>query len=212
LRRFIFLNRYSLELLRVEQIWARIERWLVENAPAILSDMRPGASKAEIRLAEEQLGCIFPEPVREWFALHDGSESCALMEYWDLYSLSEVVSSWETLKDLFDKGIFTEFRSKPTGPIRKEWWRPEWVPLTGEPRGDHLCLDLAPARGGAIGQVISWVHDDSVRVIVAPTFTAWFEQLADGLEAGAYKVDREGVLVRIGGPEDQDAVSTEAYD
>jgi hypothetical protein len=53
-----------------------------------------------------------------------------------------------------------------------------------------------------VAQVISWIHDDSVREIVAPTFPAWFEQLADGLEAGAYKLDREGVLVRIGGPED----------
>jgi hypothetical protein len=29
-----------------------------------------------------------------------------------------------------------------------------------------------------------------VREVVAPTFSAWFERLADGFEAGAYKVDR----------------------
>lgn len=185
--------------------WGRIERWLKAHAPAILADMRPGASPAEIRATEEQLGCTFPEPVREWFATHDGTASCALLEYWDLYSLAEVVAAWKTMKALYDDGTFAEFESDPIGPIRTEWWHPAWVPLTGEPGGNHLCLDLAPADGGSVGQVISWVHDDSVREVVAPTFGAWFEQLADGLEAGAYKVDGEGVLVRVGGPEDRDA-------
>jgi cell wall assembly regulator SMI1 len=186
----------------MKSAWLRIERWLAAHAPAILADVRPGASIADIRAAEEQLGCTFPEPVREWFALHNGSESCALMEYWDLYSLDEVVAAWRSLKGLYDTGFFDEFHSDPVGPIRREWWHPAWAPVTGEPGGNHLCLDLAPAGGGWVGQVISWVHDDSVREVVAPTFSAWFEQLADGLEAGAYKVDREGVLVRIGGPED----------
>ena len=192
--------------------WARIERWLVAHAPAILADMRPGASAADIRAAEQQLGCTFSDAVREWFATHDGSENCALMEYWDLNPLAEVVRSWKVLKGIFDSGFFNEFSSKPAGPIRSEWWHPAWVPLTSEPGGNHLCLDLAPAAGGQVGQVISWVHDDSVREVVAPTFSAWFEQLADGLEAGAYKVDREGVLVRIGGPEDQDAEPGAAAD
>jgi cell wall assembly regulator SMI1 len=165
--------------------------------------MRPGASAAEISAAEEQLGCVFPDSVREWFAIHNGSESCALFEYWDLYSLAEVFAAWKALKDLFDEGAFDEFHSDPSGLTRMEWWHPAWIPLTGEPRGDHLCLDLAPAEGGCVGQVISWVHDDSCREVIASTFQAWFEQLADGLEAGAYKVDREGVLVRIGGPEDE---------
>lgn len=186
----------------MKSAWSRIERWLATHAPAILADMGPGAASADIRAAEEQLSCTFPETVREWFALHNGSESCALMEYWDLYSLAEVVAAWRVLKGIYDTGFFDEFQSDPVGPIRSAWWHPAWIPVTGEPGGNHLCLDLAPAEGGCVGQIISWVHDDSVREVVAPTFSAWFEQLADGLEAGAYKLDREGVLVRIGGPED----------
>jgi cell wall assembly regulator SMI1 len=186
----------------MKRAWRRIERWLTQHAPAILADMRPGASTDEIRRAEEQLGCVFPKVVREWYSLHNGSESCALLEYWDFYSLAETITAWRSLKQIYDTGFFDEFHSDPVGPIRTEWWHPAWIPVTGEPRGDHLCLDLAPARGGRKGQVISWLHDESVREIVAPTFTAWFEQLADGLESGKYKVDREGVLVRIGGPED----------
>jgi cell wall assembly regulator SMI1 len=186
----------------MRRAWSRIHRWLATHAPGILRDMRPGASPDEIRSAEDQLGCVLPKAARGWYAIHNGSESCALLEYWDFYSLAEAVGAWKALKKIYDTGFFDEFHSDPVGPIRTEWWHPAWIPITGEPRGDHLCLDLAPRRGGHKGQVISWVHDESVREVVAPTFSAWFEQLADGLEAGAYKVDREGVLVRIGGPED----------
>jgi cell wall assembly regulator SMI1 len=186
----------------MKSAWSRIERWLTAHAPSILADMLPGASDTEIRAAQQQFGCTFPQEVREWFALHNGARSCCLLEYWDLYSLAEMVASWRSLKSIYDSGFFNEFHSEPQGPIRTEWWHPAWIPLTGEPGGDHLCLDLAPAQGGCVGQIILWVHDDSLRQIVAPTFSAWFAQLADGLEAGVYKLDRHGVLVRIGGPED----------
>jgi cell wall assembly regulator SMI1 len=124
----------------MKRTWKRIERWLAEQAPDILASLRPGASDEEIRRAEAEFGCIFPKAVLESYAIHNGSETCALLEYWDFYSL--------------------------------------------------------------LGQVIRWVHDDSIREVVAPTFAGWLGQLADGLEAGTYKVDHEGVLVRIGGPED----------
>lgn len=86
--------------------WGRIEQWLKTHAPAILADMRPGASPAEIRAAKEQLGCPFPEPVREWFATHDGATSCALLEYWELYLLVGGVTAWKTMKALYDNGTF----------------------------------------------------------------------------------------------------------
>jgi cell wall assembly regulator SMI1 len=188
----------------MKRTWKRIEAWLTDNAPAILSDLRPGASTADIRWAEAQLGCMFPKAVKDSYLIHNGTEGCALMEYWEFYSLAEAVEAWKSLKSIYDRGIFDAFFSKPVGPIRTQWWHPLWIPLTGEPGGNHLCLDLAPLRGGHKGQVISWVHDDSVREIVAPTIGGWLKQFADALEAGIYKVDREGVLVRIGGPEDMD--------
>lgn len=186
----------------MRQAWVRIERWLSQHAPEILADLCEGATAEDIRWAEEQIGCTFPDAFKLSHLIHDGSDSCALLAYWDFYSLTEIVRAWKSLKECAARGFFDEAESEPQGPIRREWWNTKWIPLTGEPRGDHLCLDLDPAEGGQGGQVIYWYHDDSVRELIAPTYEAWWEQLADGLEAGAYKVDREGVLVRIGGPDD----------
>jgi cell wall assembly regulator SMI1 len=196
--------------------WDRIERWLSRHAPDILTDLCEGATEVDIRWAEEQIGCQFPEAFKQSHLIHDGSAVCAPLEYWDFYSLTEIVRAWKALKQCVDRGFFAEFDhlcdGQTRGPIRPEWWNLKWVPLTGEPGGDHLCLDLNPAEGGHVGQVIRWYHDDSVRELVAPTYEAWWEHFTGGLEAGAYKVDREGVLVRIGGPEDQEAEANTAAD
>lgn len=193
----------------MQRLWERIELWLSRHAPDIQADLCEAATKADIQWAEEQIECEFPDSFKQSHLIHDGSDNCALLEYWDFYSLTEIVRAWKALEQCAAGGFFTQFDSlcegQTQGPVRPEWWNRKWVPLTGEPRGDHLCLDLDPDAGGKVGQVIRWYHDDSVREVVAPTYEGWWEQLADGLEAGAYKVDREGVLVRIGGPEDFDA-------
>jgi hypothetical protein len=55
------------------------------------------------------------------------------------------------------------------------WFDPRWVPLTRSGRGDALCVDLAPAAGGVLGQIIEWIHDEPVRKVRA---SSWAELLA----------------------------------
>ena len=52
--------------------------------------------------------------------------------------------------------------------------------------GDHHCLDLAPAPGGDVGQIIRMWHDDVARCVEARSFRAWLEAYADELEHGHY--------------------------
>jgi cell wall assembly regulator SMI1 len=175
--------------------WARIEAWLQANAPEEdYVGSAAGASDEAIRSAESAMGCRLPDDVRAWFALRN--EYFAGLPDWDLDDLERVVSTWKMLHGIYASGYFAEFRSDPTGPIRTEWWHPGWVPITNNLGGDHLCIDLAPTEGGTLGQVIWWIHDDDHREVVAPSFNAWLRQMADGLEAGRYEFDDDGLLVR----------------
>lgn len=187
----------------MQETWERIERWLSKHAPSIRANLSSGATAEELSWAEEQLGCGLPETFRLSYSIHNGAHGCALLGYWDFYSLSEIVSAWQIMRDCFDRGFFNEAESDPEGPIRRDWWHPRWIPLTGEPSGNHLCMDLDPAVGGRTGQVIAWFHDDSTRELIAPTYEAWWATFADGLEAELFFVDDEGVLVRRGGPDDR---------
>jgi cell wall assembly regulator SMI1 len=57
-------------------------------------------------------------------------------------------------------------------------------------------LDMAPARGGRVGQVIEWRHDTNERRLVAPSLEALLKQTAEGLEAGRFVYDGEAGVRR----------------
>jgi cell wall assembly regulator SMI1 len=152
----------------MKTIWDRVHTWLTAHAPVVLDSLAPPATEAQIRAAENALDVTLPDDVKASYRIHNGQrvvsgqygKPALLYGGWDLYSLAEVVSQWKCWKDLSDRGTFAGGGSRPTGPIRTDWWHPGWIPLTGNDGGDHHCADMAPSQGGHPGQVISMWHDD----------------------------------------------------
>jgi cell wall assembly regulator SMI1 len=173
---------------------------LAENqCTAGLRQPTTGATDQQINKAERRLGVTFPEPVRQSYRIHDGQEpdGPALIDAWEFLSLERIVDEWDVWKQLLDGGEFARSRSKPEPGIRGDWWAPRWIPLTYSGSGDHHCLDLDPAPGGTLGQVILMYHDMTERPLVAPSFEAWLGRFADDLEAGEYVFSEDdGGLVR----------------
>ena len=189
----------------IEHAWQRIESWLRENDPDTLAALRPAATPAEIAATEAHLGVTLPDDLRASYLIHDGQQGLTdsmdlpgLIEGWELLSLAGVRDEWTIWKDLRDDGTFEGSASAPVGPIRPEWWNARWIPLTRDGGGNSHCLDLDPAPGGGVGQIITMWHDDDTREIVAPSFGAWLTQFADELDAGEYAYSEEyGGLVRV---------------
>ena len=74
-------------------------------------------------------------------------------------------------------------------------WNPRWVPIADNGGGDFFCLDLAPSKGGSVGQVIVFFNDMNDRPRIAKPHAAWLEELATGFESGRYLLDDdEGIL------------------
>jgi cell wall assembly regulator SMI1 len=48
----------------MQEIWRRIEQWLAIHAPALLSDLQPGASEQVIAETEAFLDITFPEDIK----------------------------------------------------------------------------------------------------------------------------------------------------
>ena len=183
----------------IEHAWQRIESWLRENAPDTLASLRPGAAPAEIAVTEAHLGVTLPDDLRASYLIHDGqTDISSLIEGVELLSLSNVCIQWTIWKDLLDDGTFEDSVSAPVGPIRPEWWNARWIPLTRDGGGNSHCLDLDPAPGGGVGQIITMWHDEDTREILAPSFGAWLTQFADELDEGEYAYgDDYGRLVRV---------------
>ncbi len=176
----------------MQQIWQQIETWLTGNAPEVLARLRPGASAEQLRDAESILGISFPEDVRASYLLHDGCNNpCGFIDGLDFLSLEAVIDEWRVWKELLDGENFIKFESEPDLGVKSDWWNPRWIPLTYNDCGDHFCLDMDPAPGGKPGQIITMWHDSPERTLVAVSFSDWFQQFAEALQAGLYCTSEE---------------------
>jgi cell wall assembly regulator SMI1 len=179
----------------VRDSWRRIEAWLAEHARFVLDTLNPGTTEAAIQGLETALR-VGPLPdgfVQSW-RIHDGQhwKTCLpLIAGWlgsySILPLGRIESRYDSASVLLS-GEFDSLRGAPRGPVRPDWWNPRWVPVAGNASGDAICLDLDPPPGGAVGQVIEFLHDEKDRTVLAPSLDAWLEEFATGLEDGEYKV------------------------
>lgn len=183
----------------LEDTWCRIRGWLATNAPDVLTSLAPPATDDQFRAAEDAMGVKLPAEVRACYRIHDGQQPVptplpsnpalrcvpAFLDGEDWLSLDRMVESWRMMKRLLDAGSFPH-SGLPRGPVRPDWWHPHWLPLTESQSGYMTCLDLAPASGGRVGQVLRWCHDDPFRGVAAPSLGDWLAEFAEELEAGEY--------------------------
>ena len=188
--------------------WRRIEVWLASNAPSVRKSLRPGAKEGALGKLEARLGMVLPADFAESVGLHDGQKSDAehglfpigddllgAMPSCRLLSLAEIGREWAMIKTLLDNHEFDDSKSEPARGVRDDWWNPGWVPIASNGGGDFFCLDLAPAKGGTVGQVIFFFHDGDDRPRIARSFEAWLEKLAKGFESGKYVLDEDEGIV-----------------
>jgi cell wall assembly regulator SMI1 len=192
----------------VSESWGRIETWLQAHAPAVRKSFRPGARKGAVEKLEAELGAKLPADFAELVRLHDGQKDDAEaglfpvsdkglgpLPSFRLLSLTEARREWKMMKELHDQGEFDGRKSKPTRGVRADWWNVGWVPIADDGGGDYVCLDLAPGKGGTVGQVIVFFHDMDDRQSLAKSYAAWMEVLAGGLESGKYVLNEdEGII------------------
>ncbi len=169
----------------VKASWQRIDNWLTKNAPSLMSKMGKPATTEAIARAEATLGVELPEAVRASYAIHDGSGEVSLFPSGDYLSLDEMLVQYKVWKELVEEGSWDDEVSAPEGPIQKVHYHLKWIPLTHNGGGDHTLIDLAPAKGGKVGQLIDFSHEMGPEGIAATGLAEYLSYLADGLEAGA---------------------------
>ena len=176
----------------IQTSWDKITRWFDANPPAIPDDaleLFGGATAREIKEAEQAMGMSLPEDVRESYRLHNGNRECQGLFIWGggLFSLERMVEAWRTCAEYVRSGAFpgVENLPDPTGPVKKSWWNIKWIPIID--RGaDYHVLDMDPAEGGHVGQVVQFFHETGADRVDAPSWQAYLSGYADGLEQGMY--------------------------
>ncbi len=193
----------------MKSIWNRIEEWIAEQASGVF--LENGVSASDIDNAEAILGKL-PSDVRASYKIHNGTNLLWLTEDGYLMPLfvpshvprkkqhryNAIVKRWTLFKELLDGGGFEGpgFVSEPVGPIKTDHWNPKWIPITDNRCGDHICIDMSPAKGGKKGQVIRWDHEVGATQVIAASFTEWLENVADEMDDGGVVLDAKSGAVK----------------
>jgi cell wall assembly regulator SMI1 len=177
----------------MQAIWTRIESWLEANAPEVLKTLNPGASEEQIKAVEDTLLIQFPDDFKSSYRIHNGQslDGGWLIDGREFLSLERIQEEWLGWKMLLDGKEFEGWKSLPEPGVRPDWWNALWIPITFDGAGNHHCLDLDPAPGGKVGQIIYMWHDDLERGAIAASFQDWLEGYATALEAGQYVFSEE---------------------
>jgi cell wall assembly regulator SMI1 len=191
--------------MHIRGMWELIEEWMGQNSISNEFLLAGPASEEDLKTAEAALGLRLPADVRSSYRMHDGSNRVWISEHGYLMPLlipallprrkqalfNAIVKRWTLLRELLDRGSFdgSGFESRPDGPIRTAHWNVNWIPITYNECGDHLCIDMAPAKGGKRGQIIEWDHEVGAKRVIATSFSRWLKEIADGMQGGKYRFD-----------------------
>jgi cell wall assembly regulator SMI1 len=172
------------------ELWQRIELALQKSNPELRAALNAGAGAQDLTRLAQTVGKELPEDFKAAYGIHNGQQGGgdlipAIAENEEGYFLmptKAIISKWKSWKSLVDNGEFKGKESSPETGIQGAWWHPGWLPFASNGGGDSICLDLAPAPGGTRGQVITMNHEISRRQLLAPSFSAWFTEVAQTIE------------------------------
>jgi cell wall assembly regulator SMI1 len=200
---------------KIDGLWRRLENWFCDNVPAFCRwPLAPGASEADVRKFEQTIGAKLPDDIRRSYLRHNGSAGIDLLDVvgegkWA--TLAQATANWRHFQKMKPDLEEAGFLNSPKGPMKEVNISPGWIPIGDNGGGDHLCVDLDPAKGGTVGQLFSYWHEYGAWRIVAPSITAFLEQLLKHLDAGRYAINEQGQLVPGDGPEPGDVEPLQEY-
>lgn len=103
---------------------------------------------------------------------------------YEFLSLSEARREWLFVIENWDPESMSLENDSMTDiwegdPIQPYNYRPEWIPLAKDGGGNSLSIDMAPAEGGTVGQIIAIGPDEDYYRVIAPSLTALLQSVGE---------------------------------
>lgn len=173
----------------VARIWVEIEESLHTTKQGLAARLRQPVSEEDLADAERRLGRELPEDVRASYLRHDG-ESCdpsftgLFGDSW-FKPLNELLDAWQSENQLkrLKEPVTVE------GPMQAQLWNPAWIPIAGD-SGYFYCIDLDPAPGGNVGQVI-YLWRAPQRRVIARSITEFLQNQLKSIRSGVLYYDED---------------------
>ena len=176
------------------QTFAALVAFFQEHHTNLVADLNPPATDEQLDALETLTGQRLPDDFRQLYKLANGQnkgETAFFPHGYTFMSLERISKTWIMTKKIYDE--HPEFRRSgpPQGAVKDRWWHPSWIPFAQMLSGDRYCIDLDPAPGGQVGQVIEFIHDDTWRAHLGRSLNDYLGGYEKGLRAGTYVLHAE---------------------
>ena len=171
------------------QTFAALIAFFREHHPDLVADLNPPATDKQLDALETLTGQRLPDDFRRLYKLANGQNEGATSFFLDGYkflSLEEISQDWIMMKKLNAQRFGFWESDTPQGVVKDRWWLPSWIPFAQDITGSSYCIDLDPAPGGQVGQVIAFIHDDTWRAHLGRSLNDYLGDYEKGLRAGTY--------------------------
>ncbi|WP_438295922.1 SMI1/KNR4 family protein [Streptomyces sp. HUAS TT7] len=174
----------------MKELWARLEGRVPQG-------LAPGATDEEIRSAEERIGVRLAVDLRASYRLHNGGPMPFVAgrdwDVWEALTLDQLVGLHEGLMECRETGCEHEAGLEDCGcewhrrnghPVRQgnSWYR-GWLPVVDGGDSSYTVVDMSPLADGTVGQVIAVDCAGPAPEVIAGSWRAYVQGVADGLDA-----------------------------
>ena len=176
----------------MRELWKKVFDHYAKISRDILDDFNPPAEPIKIEALESLTNGLIPALYQTFF-IHNGQNSYrfACMHPWKLYDIDDVLDNYDLMNNEVvarwqEEDISPDDYSESNGPVKEVMWNSKWIPIASNGAGDLMCVDLDPAEGGKVGQVITWYHETTFKIVEASSYKEWLENYLQDLENNAY--------------------------
>lgn len=182
----------------LQETFTSLKLYYERHHPEISETLNPPATDKELDDLESIIGIKLPNDFRQLYKIANGQKNgieSFLQDGYEFLSIKGIINQWEIQKGLYDSEAFFREIDNKSGVILDTWWQPEWIPFGYMMSGDLYCLDLSPGDKGSHGQIIQFIHDDSIRYHLGESIVDYLGELESGLQSGKYSMHKEyGVI------------------
>jgi len=164
--------------------WLALREATRVHLPEAYRALRAPASAATIGALESTLGRGLPDAVHALLACNDGQDvnKDGALSGLLVLSCKRIEAEWAMWRKLEDTEDL-DGRALTPG-VHPSYTRPGWIPLFQDPgRPDYFGVDLDPAEGGRVGQVINFGRNEDDKYVAAASLEAFLDEIRRWLDA-----------------------------
>ncbi len=178
--------------MQIDQAWDIIDRVLHDHAPLVAQTLRPPASQADLDRLAATVGHTLPSDLVTSLKIHDGQDNPSflqdLFDHHTLLSAAAMVTHSDMRADALGDDIDDVSQWMVPDKVRTIMNCRGWLQFTTS-ESFGWAVDLDPLPAGEVGQVIWLPVDGPTPEPEFPSYRDWLSQLAQALDAGAFRVD-----------------------